>query len=384
MINRTTFLILGMMGMGAGALAQPQAPAAAPAAPAIPTPAVAAEEPATNVMGPHIEFSTNIYEFGRVKAGDPVKYTYYFTNTGNALLEVSDVRPSCGCTTAGEWTKKVEPGQSGSIPIQFNSANYSGQVFKTVTVTSNDKQKPSTVLQLKGTIWKPIELAPAYTVLNIPPDAAGAASTTVRIINNMDQPLEVFSPEVSNHSFDAELKTNQPGKEFAVTIRAVPPLNTGSTQGKVVLKTSATNSPMLEVPFWANVQPALMVIPQQITLPQAPLATKSTPSVTIQNNSTNAVTLSEPSINVPGVEVNLKEMQPGKVYSAQLTFPQGFEIPHGQQVVFTAKSSNPQFPLVKVPVNQLPHPAAVQQPPAPPAQPRAAVVPPATAAQAAR
>jgi hypothetical protein len=319
-----------------------------------------------------------------VKAGDPVKYTYYFTNTGNALLEVTDVRPSCGCTTAGEWTKKVEPGQTGSIPIQFNSANYSGQVFKTITVTANDKQRPSTVLQLKGTIWKPIELAPAYTVLTIPPDAQ-SASTVVRIINNMEQPLDVFSPELSNHSFEAELKTNQPGKEFALTIKTVPPLNSGNAQGKVVLKTSATNAPTLEVPFWANVQPALMVIPQQITLPQAPLATKSTPTLTIQNNSTNAVTLSEPSINAKDVDVQLKEVQPGRVFNAVITFPEGFEIPQGQQVVFTAKTSNPQFPLVKVPVTQLPHRAAVQQPPAPANQPRAAVVPPQTPApQAAR
>jgi hypothetical protein len=332
---------------------------------------------ATNVAGAHIEFNTNVYEFGRVKAGDPVKYTYYFTNTGNALLEVTDVRPSCGCTAAGEWTKKVEPGATGSIPIQFNSANYSGQVFKTITVSCNDKQKPSTVLQLKGTIWKPIELAPAYTVLTIPPDAP-SASTTVRIINNMDQPLEVFSPEVNNQSFTAQLKTNQAGKEFALTISTAPPLNTGNVQGKVTLKTSATNNPVLDVPFWANVQPALMVIPPQITLPQAPLTTKSTPTVTIQNNSTNAVTLSDPSVNVPGVEVQIKETQPGRLYSALLTFPEGFEIPQGQQVVFTAKSSNPNFPLVKVPVNQLPHRPTGPQPAASQNQPHAALAPPPT------
>jgi hypothetical protein len=387
MIKSKTVLGLIMMGIGAGALADdPQPPAAPPAAPAAATPATASPEAsltATNAMGPRIEFSTNVYEFGRVKAGDPIKYTYYFTNTGNALLEVTDVRPSCGCTTAGEWTKKVEPGATGFIPIQFNSANYSGSVFKTITVSANDKQKPSTVLQLKGTIWKPIELAPAYTVLTIPPDAP-SASTVVRIINNMDQPLDVFSPEVSNHSFDAELKTNQPGKEFSLTIKTVPPLTSGNAQGKVVLKTSATNTPLLEVPFWANVQPALMVIPQQITLPQAPLATKSTPSLTIQNNSTNAVTLSEASINVKDVDVQLKEIQPGRVFNALITFPEGFEIPKGQQVVFTAKTTNPQFPLVKVPVNQLPRPAAVQQPPAP-NQPSAAIVPPPTPApQAAR
>src|SRR6266404_1685036 len=195
-----------IMGMGASLLAEPQPPA-------VPTPAPSA---ATEPGGPKIEFSTNVYDFGRVKSGELVKYTYYFTNTGDALLELSDVHPSCGCTAAGEYTKKVEAGQSGQIPIQFNSANFNGQVVKTVTVTSNDKQKPTVVLQLKGTIWKPIELSPAYTVLNIPPDAP-SASATVKVINNMEEPLEVFAPELSNPSFSLDLKTNQPGKEYQLT-----------------------------------------------------------------------------------------------------------------------------------------------------------------------
>src|SRR5204863_727038 len=100
-----------------------------------------------------------------------------------------------------------------------------------------------------------------------------------------------------------------------------------------------------------------------------------TPSVTIQNNSTNAVTLSEPAINIPGVDVQIKETQPGRVFSALLTFPEGFEIPQGQQVTFTAKSSNTNFPVIKVPVNQMPHLAATQQAALPQSKPQAALVP---------
>ena len=52
----------------------------------------------------------------------------------------------------------------------------------------------------------------------------------------------------------------------------------------------------------ANVQPAVMVIPPYITLAPGPLPNAVTNSVTIQNNSTNLLTLSEPVVNVPGVE----------------------------------------------------------------------------------
>ena len=49
----------------------------------------------------------------------------------------------------------------------------------------------------------------------------------------------------------------------------------------------------------------------------------------IQNNSTNAVRLSEPVVDAPGVEAQIKETQPGKSFIAMLAFPQGFEIPAG-------------------------------------------------------
>jgi len=73
------------------------------------------------------------------------------------------------------------------------------------------------------------------------------------------------------------------------------------------------------------------------------------------------------------VETQLKEMQAGRSFTALVTFPQGFEIPPGQQVELTLKSSNPKFPVVKVPVTQLPRPAA---PPVQVKPPEAAAVNP--------
>jgi Protein of unknown function (DUF1573) len=307
----------------------------------------------TNALGPRIQFATPIRDFGKVRSGDPVRYTYYFTNTGDALLEVRAVQPSCGCTTAGQWTRQVKPGDSGEIPIQFNSSHFNGPVFKTITVSSNAKEQPNSVLQLKGTVWKPIELSPPYTVLTVLPDAA-TASAKVRIVNNMTEPLQLWDPASSNPDFTAVLKTNTPGKEYQLTISARPPLHSGNIAAKVTLKTSSHDPAELEVPFWANVQPAVLVMPPQIMLPRPPLMARATPSITIQNNSTNRLTLSDPVVNVPGVEVQIKEIQPGRVFTVAMEFPQGYENPTGQPAELSIKSSNPHFPLIKVPIHQMP------------------------------
>lgn len=317
---------------------------AQPAAPAQP-----------NLEGPRISFATPVYDFGKVKAGDPVKYTFFFTNSGDQVLEVKSVQPSCGCTTAGEWTKLVKAGEQGEIPVQFNSANFNGQVFKTISVASNDRKAPTVVLQLKGTVWKPIELVPPYTIMNVPPDAP-PTTAVVRIINNLDEAITLSDPQCNNKSFTASIEPTQPGKEFRLSISAVPPLNPGSIQGKVTLKTSITNMPALEVPFWANIQPALMVVPSQLVLPSSPLNSKYSPGVTIQNNTTNALKITDPQVNAPGVELVFKELQPGRVFNATFNFPPGFEIAPGQQVRFTAKTSNPHHPEISVPITQMPRP----------------------------
>jgi hypothetical protein len=358
---RTQFLAFFALCAGALSLsAQEQTTA--------PPPPVSVEIPTPPPLGPKIQFADPIYDFGKVKAGDPVKYTYYFTNVGDQTLELKGVQPSCGCTTAGDWSKTVDPGQIGKVPIQFNSANYNGPVLKTITVTSTAKDQPSTVLQLKGTIWKPIEYLPPYTVLTIPPDAPNA-SATVRIVNHMDDPLEVWQPECNNASFAIDLKTNTPGKEYSITISGTPPFNPGSIAAKITLKSSSTNSPVMELPFWANIQPSLMVMPQQIMLPAPPLAARTTPSITIQNNTTNHLSLSDPTLNIMGVEVQVKELQPGRIFNVGLVFPVGFEIPAGVKAELTLKSSDSHMPLITVPVTQMPKTASVPVPTTPVAAP---------------
>jgi copper(I)-binding protein len=336
----------------------------------------AAAEASTNVIGPKIQFATPLHDFGRARAGEPVKYTYVFTNTGDRLLILNTVQPQCGCTTAGDWTRQVQPGNTGSIPIQFNTANYNGPVFKQVTVTCNVTNQPTLFLQLKGTVYKPFDLNPSMAVLNIPPDAE-TASVVVTITNNTEEPLVLSTPESNNRAFAAELKTNALGKGYQLIVSAVPPTPPGSVQGQISLRTSWTNPAVITVPVAANVQPAVMVIPSYITLAPGPLANAVTNSVSIRNNSTNDLKLSDPVVNVPGVEAEIKEMQPGKSFTALLAFPQGFQIPPGQQVELSVKSSNPKFPVVKIPVMQTPRPAPPAPHPAAPMKPMPTPIAPA-------
>ena len=331
--------------------------------------------PSNIESGPRIRFATPEYDFGKINGGDVVKHEFFFTNVGSQTLEVSNVQPSCGCTTAGEWSRTVAPGKTGSIPIQFNSGTYSGPVEKSITVTCNDPNQPVVILQIKSTIWRPVDVAPQFAVIMVTSESPSNA-TTVRIVNNLDEPLTVSNPESNNRLFAAQLKTNQAGKEFELIIRTVPPLEGANMQGQISLKTSSTNTPVVSVTALANMQKVLETGPPQIMLPAAPLTSKVVSKVSIINNGTNVLVLSEPAVNAKGVDIQIKEFLPGRQFIATLTFPEGFEIGRDEKVEFSVKSNHPQFPLIKFPVLQPPRPAPVAVPA--PGQPTQTTPPPKT------
>lgn len=303
--------------------------------------------------GARIKFSSPVFTFNRLRAGDNVKHSFVFTNTGDQILMITNVQIGCGCVTPGEWSRRVEPGRTGVIPLELRSGGYSGQVMKTVSVISNDRSEPLVLLRMQGFIWKAVDVIPQYCALNVPPDSQ-VASNMVRIVSNLNEPLVVWAPECDNSAFVVELRTNRPGKEYQLLIMtAPPPLPSGSVQGHITVRTSATDALKVTVPALMYMQPAVSVVPAEISLPPAPLKEEQTTSVMIISNSTNRLSLLEPVVNSASVEAHVLEVQPGRCFQIKLTFPMGFDGTQGEPIMLTMKSSHPRFSVLKVPIHQL-------------------------------
>jgi hypothetical protein len=94
---------------------------------------------------PVIEFDQMNYDFGTLVEGETVSGTFIVTNKGKVDLIITDVKPSCGCTTP-DWTKDaIAPGETGEIKFEFNSANRVGKQNKSITVKSNAENTITTI-----------------------------------------------------------------------------------------------------------------------------------------------------------------------------------------------------------------------------------------------
>jgi hypothetical protein len=82
-------------------------------------------------------FSEEIHNFGSLKAGEIVSFTYIFRNEGTKTLTITGVDSGCGCTEVKIENKNIEPGQEGRIEVIYNSAGEVGRQLKTITLFSN-------------------------------------------------------------------------------------------------------------------------------------------------------------------------------------------------------------------------------------------------------
>jgi len=112
-------------------------------------PPMTAEEMA---KAPKLKFEKNVHDFGTIKQNDVVTTEFLFTNTGKQELNIRKTKANCGCTASEPEKTTLEPGESSSIKVTFNSRGRRGVQQKSVTIFSNDPSRPTQRITIKAKI----------------------------------------------------------------------------------------------------------------------------------------------------------------------------------------------------------------------------------------
>jgi hypothetical protein len=317
----------------------PTPPRTAPAAPISAAPVSAAPAPMIQAEA--------VFDFGKAALGEKVRHSYMVTNTGNATLTITSVRPGCHCTTVGDWTHDIAPGSNGQVTVQFDttSTGRGGPVVKTIQIESNAKNDPHKMVMLKGTVWQPIEVTPNISTINIPADSSNEVSSTVRIVNNTDNPVAFSNALCTNQLFRVALKETKPGKEYQLVITAVPPFPLGYSQGTVTVNTSYPDTPTVSMTAIASITPAVQIYPTRLIVNSRP-ERWITNTITIHGNTTNLLLLSNLKSSDSRIQVEIRPLAGAGAYSLLVAFPPGFHLAPGQQAEVTVESNHPRFPLI--------------------------------------
>lgn len=195
---------------------------------------------------PSIAISQTDYNFGELSETALCSHAFTVKNSGTSVLEIKDVKPSCGCTIA-RFDRQIPPGGEGQITLEVNLRSFQGFVRKTATVVSDDPVNPRLVLTLEGNVKPLIEVRPEKTIYfqGMTSDIGERTIDLVAVAG----PFHIRKVD-DNLGGNAvyKLETVQDGTHYRLKVSNNAPK--GNYRGSITLYTDVAEKPELTV--WIN------------------------------------------------------------------------------------------------------------------------------------
>lgn len=207
-----------------------------------------------------------IYSFGTRDNMDSVDHTFVITNTGNAPLVISKVKPTCGCTVANLTTDHIAPGEQALLTATLSLKGHKGKMEKSIILQSNDPIKPSLVVWFKGEATATILFAP-QTAYFASVTAQSDAERTIDLIVDEKARFNILKVTNTNPHVQVKQETRKGGTFYQFHIKLVPPLEIGVLRDVVTITTDSERYPQLTIPVSAKVVDELAITPERIVLP---------------------------------------------------------------------------------------------------------------------
>ncbi|MBM2813900.1 MAG: hypothetical protein HW421_662 [Ignavibacteria bacterium] len=199
------------------------------------------------------------HDWGKVSGANPLKQEIKITNQGDKKLIITEVKPGCGCTSAPLDKKELEFGDTATMSVQLNVGASSGDITKSITISSNDPQSDGKhFLWLKANIYNAIDIQPMRLLFN-QMEIGQKSTSSSKIINNSKSVVKLTGVDVRPYQiFTINLKGDEsikPGESLELTGTVIPKI-TGPFSGNIKFKTDNKDYPEISIEAWGVVNAA--------------------------------------------------------------------------------------------------------------------------------
>jgi len=306
------------------------------------------------VDGPGIDFEKEIYDFGKVNEGEIVSHTFKFRNNGTENLLIESVKPTCGCTIAGQYDREVKPGASGEIPVKLKTAGFYGKFSKVIKVLTNIPDKNEIILTLKVTVYTPINTYP--NVLWLMPDnkTPVSLSGSFFIRNNTDIPLEILSVTPSQKNVTTHIIAITENKEYQIDVTVNPPFNHDLTKETLGIQTNNPEKEYINLEYQYQMYGDIIVYPRSIVFEPGTIDTALERIINVDNYFPEPISIVNPHITGGTLDYKIDEVVDGKTFHIKLLFPAGFVLKEKDTLAFTFQvKKDDQFTEYNIPIKVL-------------------------------
>ena len=193
------------------------------------------------------------FDLGNIYRGTVVEKKLTLKNTGSGTLIVDKVEVSCGCTGTVVSNDHIPPGQTGTLLITFNSKNFSGNVRKTLTVSTNVPEAASTLIEFTAKITDEIIANPQQLWFK-DAEVGKTSASTLTIRNDGKEDLELTGSRTQLAGLVVKLPSGaiKPGKEGKVVAEFTPKGPVPIIADGIFVKTSNIRQPEVFIPVYGN------------------------------------------------------------------------------------------------------------------------------------
>jgi hypothetical protein len=269
-------------------------------------------------------------DFGIVSKGDKLKASFEVRNTGTAPLEVTGVRPTCGCTVAN-YDKTVAPGGTGKIEAEVDTTAFTGPITKAILVFTNDKTNSQINLVVKAEVRSFIEVLPRQLLrLNV---LQGEPATDKVVLVSADgADFKVTGVDVGGGPYktafrelaEKERIPERKGPQWEVAVTVPGDAAEGMLNHKLTIKTTAPKAPEINLNVSGVVRPIIQVIPPEIDFGTVPGDAPIGRNLILVNNRQGAqLELTKVETDNPAFTVEVVPLQAGQRYQVAISMAAG-------------------------------------------------------------
>jgi hypothetical protein len=293
-----------------------------------------------------------IKDVGDVAKGEKASADFLIRNDGDAVLEITNVQPACGCTVA-DYDKTVAPGKTGKVHAVVDTATFSGPIAKGVTVFTNDPAMPQIELTLRVKVEPYINVKPGYaryiTVQGEPLEGnivqtLWAPDGTPMEITKADSPWPYLT--VTYHEATAaERMPDAKGKQWKVEMKLSNDAKVGPLADYVTIHTTHPKQKIVQIPISGFVRPVMAVTPPVGDYGEIELKEPLRKSLSVKNFATEPIKLTGVETSMKGVEAKIEPLTEGREYTIRVTLdPALGKGPfHGKLTLHTDSAKVPQL-----------------------------------------
>lgn len=297
-----------------------------------------------------------IKDMGTVAKGEKIIHDFQIRNDGDAPLEITNVRPACGCTVA-EYDKVIAPGKVGKVHAEIDTVTFNGAIAKGVSVFTNDPATPEMELTVRAKVEPYIAVKPGYaryiTVQGEPQE--GTIAQTVWVPDGTAMEItKVESPwpflDVKYREAKPEERVTDPtakGKQWRVEMTLSNNAKVGALSDYITVHTNHPKQKVVQIPVSGFVRPVVAATPQSMDFGQVDLKEPKKRSLNVRNFATEPIKITGVEQTVKGVEAQVEPLEDGREYQVRVTLTPG--MPKGPfNGKLTIKTDSPKAPMIEV------------------------------------